>query len=227
MDSARVYIADVMVRLGPLSGITWVLKKNYKVGSLTYAEHDRPPIIKWAYGDITHLPAEKLGDIGTELQDLEIHIWAAGIDQDESETKTRILKNQLLIAARLASQVKYLGMMSFGAFRWGEEAHERLGRWLDGTITIPLPVPNYTKTFVVIESVEAPGYLQNPAPPLHETLGCTVELESTADDVLTEDDGDVILGDDGNPLSNPQEDELAEDDGDVLEDDFGVPLDPH
>lgn len=175
MDTAREYIAEVMTRLDDVTGG----QNKYKVGGLTWAEHDEPPIIKWRYGDIAHEPPEKNGDIYSEVQDLEVRIWAVGNDQDESETNTRELKNALLIAAREASQGRFLGLLTVGTFRWGEEAHGKLGRYLDGTLSIHLPVPNRTLKLVKVTAVEAPGYLQSTTDPDQETLGCTVELPDT------------------------------------------------
>jgi hypothetical protein len=140
LDPARQYIDDVHVRLAELFDVP---DDFYKVGGLTFAHNDAPPIIKWRFGRITHEPSTVVGSIGTEVQELTVRIWHVGADPDESEANTRTLKNQLMLACRqIAQQTEIPDPIAFSEFDWNEEAHVKHGRFLEGTIDVKFAMPN-------------------------------------------------------------------------------------
>ena len=153
MDAARTYITAVMARLDVIQASV----TPFKIGDLTLAENDSPPIIKWVYGDIDHDAPVESGNIYTENQALIVHIWHAGADLDAAETNTRTLKNNLLIAARDVAQTSYAKQLAVGTFKWITPAHSHKGRSLVGELAIPLPVSARAQTFADIESVDLTG----------------------------------------------------------------------
>ena len=137
-DVARQYIEDVMARYAELFDDPL----PHKVGRTALAEQDEPPIVKWSFGRIRHLQAMQGESIGTEVQELELRIWGAGVDQDESESVARTLKNQLLLACRQVAQRSQIPEpIEFGDFDWIEESHTDLGRALEGSVSMRFAVP--------------------------------------------------------------------------------------
>jgi hypothetical protein len=148
MDAARQYIAGVMTRIESNTGTAYASA----VGRLEKNQHGDAPRIEWEYGSITH-EEPTAGNIYTEHQELVVTLWHSGADQDEAETNTRLLKNDLLRAAREVSLNTYVGGLRVGRFNWIEEANVHLGRKLEGTIEIPLAVPPtpHKQTVTILE----------------------------------------------------------------------------
>lgn len=156
MDIARAYIAAVMLKLDELADVDEGTHL-FKVGFKSFQEQDSPPIIKWAYGTISHDQAVAAGSIYSEIQQLIVRVWHFGEDQDEAETNTRTLKNNLLLAARevaTGGTLDILSRLTVGDFEWAEEAHNRHGRWLEGSLFIRLAVPDQPVSTVLIESTQ-------------------------------------------------------------------------
>jgi hypothetical protein len=121
-------------------------------------ENNAPPRVDWWYGQVTHEePTGGEGNIFTEYQELAVRVWNTGADLDTAETNTRILKNNLLVALREVSLKSFSGGLRVGSFNWSEEQHEHFGRWLEGTVEIPLPVPARAQEYVTIEQVGFKG----------------------------------------------------------------------
>jgi hypothetical protein len=152
VDAARQYITDVMARLEALTGVSY----PFGVSELVANEQHAPPRIDWWYGRIRHVEPTT-GNIYTELQDLEVRVWHTGDDLDAAETNTRTLKNNLLAAAREIAIKSYTGALEVGDFDWSEERHTNHGRWLQGTLTIPLPVPPRVQGYLRITQVGTKG----------------------------------------------------------------------
>lgn len=167
MDTARQYIADVMERLTVLTATTY----DYAVGKLDKNKHSRPGRVEWTYGSIAH-EAPTAGNIYTEHQELIVTLWHKGENQDESETNTRTLKNNLLVAVREIALKSFSGGIRVGNFDWLEEAHMHLGRKLEGAIEVPLPVPPRVQKTTVITEVGFRGIaaLGTPEAPVEEVV---------------------------------------------------------
>jgi hypothetical protein len=178
MDPAREFIDATMARLDELLPEP----TPYKVGDPQWSEHDKPPVIKWRYGAITHSAPQTAGSIFTETQQLLVKIWHSGGERDSgvAEENTRTLKNALLVAARDAAQSMFPASesppMTPAEFEWVEEANRHLGRALVGTLTIDIPVPSAPDEFVIITRVRHIGHAE-----YTDVIGTEIETEQLWD----------------------------------------------